>query len=155
MSADFDLSRHRSGFAIAPASNAGTGAACSIRLDSGALDKESALDASKTTVPPPLTDFLLEFGRLEAVLDGYPIDQLLQFVSHDVTDSGTGRSLVDQCLASWITALDSALASMPTTGCDAFVHIGGRQRGARDALVRLRSKLPPAYGERGHRGPLT
>lgn len=110
------------------------------------------MDAAKPPVPPPLTDFQLEFGRLEAVLDGYPVGQLLEFLSHGGTDEATGRRIVDQCLTSWISALDSVLASMPANGCDAWVLIDGRQRGARDALVRLRSKLPRSHAEPGHRG---
>jgi hypothetical protein len=112
------------------------------------------LDAANTPAPLTLSEFLRAFGPLERDLDGYPIGQLLNFVSGDPADQATGRRVVDQCLSSWIAALDTALASMPSDPCESLVQIDGRQRCARDALVRLRSTLPPASGEPGRRGPL-
>lgn len=89
-----------------------------------------------------MADFLQELGQLTSALDGYPVHQLLGFMGDSSNSSTCGHRVVDSCLAGWIAALDVALDTMPSELDDSLVRIEVRQRGARDALVRLKSVLP-------------
>lgn len=113
------------------------------------------MDIPTTPHTATLGDFMVEYGRVSAVLEGYPIDQLLGFFVGNAAEQAAGQRVVDQCLTSWIAALDTALATMPSGPCESLVSVDGRQRGARDALMRLKSALPPAHLAAGRRSPLS
>ena len=77
-----------------------------------------------------MADFILEPGQLGPELDGYPVRQLLGFLGNPSGDAQAGHCLVDQCLSSWITALESALDAMPSELDDSLTRLAHRQRGA-------------------------
>lgn len=98
---------------------------------------------------------LHELEQLEPALAGFPVSQLLDsFVRAAPDDRAGAYRLVDSCLANWIASLDSTIDESMHEPDDALAGVLSRQRGARDALARLKVALSHADVVRPNRGHL-
>jgi hypothetical protein len=103
------------------------------------------LDPTKSAPSPQGTPQLLqELERLAPALEGYPVNQLLGFLSGEQRDLASRRRLVDRCLGTWIESLDHAIDTLPGELDDSMRRVKARERKARDALAHLKSALPSA-----------
>jgi len=108
-------------------------------------------------LPPPAPSdgpLLHELEQLAPALAGFPIGQLLGgFVGAKPDDRINAYRLIDSCLVGWIAALDTTLGAFPHEPDDALKRIMSRQRGTRDALVRLKATLSRTEEAHPGRGP--
>lgn len=96
---------------------------------------------------------LQELASLQPELNGYPVGSLLEmFMSAQEQERVTAFRLVDRCLSSWIAQLDQPLTPVDGGLPEVFEQMAGRQRGARDALARVRAALSHAEVVPAHRG---
>ena len=104
---------------------------------------------------PSDSTLLHELEQLEPALAGFPVSQLLDgFVCAEPNDRASAYRLVDSCLASWIASLDSTIDEFMNESDVALAGVLSRQRGARDALARLKVALSRADVVRPNRGQL-
>ncbi|CAM4167313.1 hypothetical protein [Roseateles saccharophilus] len=101
---------------------------------------DNATESPSDGAAPAL--LLQELERLAPALEGFPVSPLLDvFMSAEQHDRASAYQLIDSCLVSWIAALEGTLDSYPHTADDSFLRVQARQRGARDALVRVQTVL--------------
>lgn len=96
---------------------------------------------------------LHELEQLGPALAGFPVDQLLEgYLRAEPEDRASAYQLIDSCLVSWIASMDSSIKEFMHTPDDALAGVLSRQRGTRDALVRLKVALSRADLVRPNRG---
>lgn len=118
---------------------------------------DPTLDDAKVACPPNPSDrpLLHELKQLEPALAGFPVGELLDgYVRAEPPDRPSAYRLIDRCLVNWIASLDTTIVEFEHAPDDALERVLSRQRGTRDALVRLKAALSRTEVVRPNRGQL-